>query len=526
MRILICFLLSICFTQAQTTIGLLHYDSNVSEGYTLFGYKRDNDVYLINNCGEVVNHWLTDNRLGVAYLLNDGNLLKSGGGYLELRDWDNNLLWKVDLTTFGLDQHHDIEPLPNGNILVLSRDSYTVAEATAQGRAPSLLLTGLHSERIIEIEPVGTNSLNVIWEWKLWDHLVQDYDNSKPNFGVISNSPELLNLNIGGVSIDWVHANGLDYNSNLDQIVFSSRKMNEIYIIDHSTTTAEAASHTGGNSNKGGDFLWRWGNSINYGQGVASDQKLYGQHDPKWISVGYPNEGKLSIFNNGTGRTPQYSSVHIIDTGVDVTGVYSLSSSFLPTGFDWSWDGDILGTTVFSNSQSGLNVQSNGNFLICETIPGRISEIDPLGSVVWSYENPIGLESYVQGDVITPGDNLVFRAEKYPINFPGFTGKDLTSTGIIENANLESNNCNVLGVNEYASLIDGLKIYPNPASKQMIIKTDQVITSVLIYNFAGKKVKEFKKSFDIYNIKELAKGMYFVKIQTNSGVNIKKMIKR
>jgi len=119
-------------------------------------------------------------------------------------------------------------------------------------------------------------------------------------------------LNLGTSSGNWIHANAVEYNASLDQIVFSSRKMNEIYIIDHSTTTFEATTHVGGNSGKGGDFLWRWGNPINYGQGTATDQKLYGQHDPKWIPTGFPHAGKLSVFNNGTGRTPLYSSIHII----------------------------------------------------------------------------------------------------------------------------------------------------------------------------------------------------------------------
>jgi hypothetical protein len=37
-----------------------------------------------------------------------------------------------------------------------------------------------------------------------------------------------------------------------------------LWVIDHQTTTAQAASHTGGRYNKGGDLLYRWGNPQTY----------------------------------------------------------------------------------------------------------------------------------------------------------------------------------------------------------------------------------------------------------------------
>ena len=71
-----------------------------------------------------------------------------------------------------------------------------------------------------------------------------------------SSHPELIDVNIGtlpsggplGGSGDWIHANSIDYCPELDQIVFSSHKLHEIYVIDHSTTINESASHSGGNS--------------------------------------------------------------------------------------------------------------------------------------------------------------------------------------------------------------------------------------------------------------------------------------
>ena len=123
--------------------------------------------------------------------------------------------------------------------------------------------------------------------------MIQDFDSSKDNFGVVADNPELMDINAisggggpgpgpgpGGGGGDWFHVNGINYNAELDQIVFTSRFASEFYIIDHSTTTAEAAGHTGGNSGMGGDFIYRWGNPSNYG--TPGTQTIPGPvHDPR-----------------------------------------------------------------------------------------------------------------------------------------------------------------------------------------------------------------------------------------------------
>ena len=46
--------------------------------------------------------------------------------------------------------------------------------------------------------------------------------------------------------------NSVAYDEKLDQIVLSVRGFNEIWVIDHSTTTAEARTHSGGRQGMGG----------------------------------------------------------------------------------------------------------------------------------------------------------------------------------------------------------------------------------------------------------------------------------
>ena len=51
---------------------------------------------------------------------------------------------------------------------------------------------------------------------------------------------------------DLFHTNAIAYNADLDQIALSVRQYNEIWIIDHSTTSEEAAGSSGGRWGRGG----------------------------------------------------------------------------------------------------------------------------------------------------------------------------------------------------------------------------------------------------------------------------------
>ena len=75
---------------------------------------------------------------------------------------------------------------------------------------------------------------------------MQDYDPDQANFGKVAEHPELVDINYRPRQMfnrEWLNSNSLDYNPERDQILLSARNMSEIWIIDHSTTTAEAAGH-------------------------------------------------------------------------------------------------------------------------------------------------------------------------------------------------------------------------------------------------------------------------------------------
>jgi len=382
---------------AQTqTVGLFLNDSSSFNGYTFFAPTVYTKTYLINNEGLLVNSWESTYLPGLsAYLLENGDLLRTArifnplfnaggaGGLVQEFNWDGDLVWEFEYSSNLYYQHHDVEKLPNGNVLLIAWEYKSAEEAITSGRNPSLLSQSfLWPDHIVEVQPEGISGGNVVWEWHVWDHLIQDYSPSEENYGVVSEHPELVDINYvepvpGGTNADWNHINSVDYNEELDQIILSVHDFSEIWIIDHSTTTEEAASHTGGNSGMGGDLLYRWGNPQCYKKGNATDKKLYSQHDAHWIEPGLPGEGNILIFNNGRYRPGgNYSSIDEIVPPVDQNGIYILNadSTFGPDTLFWSYT-DSIPTNFFASNVSGSQRQPNGNTLICNGPSGEFFEV-------------------------------------------------------------------------------------------------------------------------------------------------------
>ncbi len=517
---------------AQQTVGLFLNDSNALNGYTLISPNGSTSDYLIDNCGFVVNKWTSDYAHGeAAYLLENGNLLRTArisssfqaggtGGRIEIYNWDGDLIWGYNYSTADYHHHHDVEILPNGNILLIAWELRTFSEAVEAGRNPSQVSnTGVWSERVVEIEPIGTDQANIVWEWHLWDHLIQDFDPSKANYGVVGDHPEKIDINYAAsTNHDWIHLNAVAYNAELDQVIINSHVFNEFWIIDHSTTTAEAATGDGGNSGNGGDILYRWGNPQTYDRGLSTDQKLFGQHDAHWVAEGYPDEGKIMVYNNGQGRPEGlYSSVDVIDPPVDSEGNYQIETGqpFGPAQLFWTYDGQP-GNAFYSSRISGANRLSNGNTLICVGRDGHIFEIDPEGNKVWDYINPVRPSGPVsQGTVIN--NNSVFRSYRYAPDFPAFEGKDLTPGDPIELNPLPSD-CQIYEQPVSASNFENLKnlsVVENPFNNKLVIEnaTEKQI-HIQIVNLIGQNLFTGKSADQLVIIEtnNWVPGLYLLRI--------------
>ncbi len=440
--------------------GLIINEPAAFQGYTLVAPMNSTSTYLIDMEGRIVNEWKSDYTPSLsAYLLENGNLLRPGaergfggggpgaGGRIQEFTWDGELVWDYSFGDSKLRPHHDICRLPNGNVLVIATDPKTKEAAIAAGRWPESVDSQLLPECILEIKPTGKTAGEIVWRWHAWDHLIQDFDESKLNFGDVAEHPELIDVNFGSGMMDrmlqdpeqlrklrslgyvgggedddppqnrrggpggglmqgdWMHVNFVAYNPKFDQIMLSVHEFSEVWVIDHSTTTAEAASHKCGRSGKGGDLLYRWGNPRAYRAGSSADQQLFAQHSAHWIEDGLPGAGNMLVFNNGGGRPDGvYSTVDEIDMPVEARGIYRKKpdSPFVPQQAAWSYTAPDK-SDFFSMLISGAQRLPNGNTFICSGNQALLFEVTLKGEIVWQYKHPGGGFGG-PGDMPRPGE--------------------------------------------------------------------------------------------------------------------------
>jgi hypothetical protein len=551
---IILFVSGLTSTIAQNrTVGLFLNDSSSYNGYTLFAPVAYVNTYLINNEGLLVHMWEGTHRPGLsAYLLENGNLLRTAlinnndfpgggtGGLIQEYNWEGNKVWEYQYSTPEYHHHHDVERLPNGNTLLIAWERILFEEAVTEGRDPDLILEGeLWVDHIVEVQPVDSNSGNIVWEWHVWDHLIQDYDSSRLNYGVVYEHPELINVNYVGnlpnsLRPDWNHINSVDYNEEFDQIILTVHHFGEIWIIDHSTTTQEAAGHTGGNSGKGGDLLYRWGNPQTYNRGDETDQKLFAQHDAYWIESGLPGEGNILIFNNGRERPGgDYSTVDELMTPVDQNGDYPLEqdSSFKPTDFVWTYS-DPVPSNFFSPNVSGSQRQPNGNTLICSGTWGEYLEFTSDGELVWYYVNPVIVTGpmYYE-DPIPLTQNATFRIYRYAPDYPGLDGRDLMPGDPVELTDPSDVGTNNDIIPEQFELHQNFPNPFNPSTRIEFAIPFEGLIKIIVYNIMGEKagvlLEEEKPAGQysvMFNGSNLPSGVYFYTLVAGDYTQTKKMV--
>lgn len=350
-------------------------------------------AYLINKEGQKLFTWNFDLELG-----NDLELLPNGqvlgifktedpkiifggyGGIIRIINPDGSIDWEFEYSTDDYISHHDAELLPNGNILFIAWERIDVETAQQFGANAD---QDVFTEKLVEVNP-DTNE--IVWEWRSWEHIVQDEVNNLNNYGIISESPNRININYNlPDKIDLMHANGIDYDEEKDVIYMTVNAYSEIWVIDHSTTTAEASTSFGGNYNKGGDLLYRFGNPTAYNNTLGK-RIFYSVHFPNLLENDEVYSGRLLTYSNGNNI--QQSKVYEIQ----LPETFALTPN-LNNEPEVIWD--FTDPDLYSSIISGASRLSNGNTLICEGDYGYW-EVTPDKEIAWKY-NGEGTTKYWRG---------------------------------------------------------------------------------------------------------------------------------
>lgn len=407
--------------------------------------QKSNRTILMDEFGKVAQTWSSKNRLSeatVSYLLPDGNLLRTSSkrswvvmdgkfpiganGTITKINKDGDVLWEWDHFEIGAEAlHHDIELMPNGNILAISWSMIFVDKAKEmgwiqQGSNPRIIL-----DKVYEIKPNYDDGrgAKVVWVWDAADHMIQNHDPKLNNFGDPADHPGRLDINYTQLDTtqfnagQLFHTNSVSYKADEGIIMLSSAIFGEIWAIDHSTTTQEAATSKGGRYDKGGDLIWRFGNPQSHNCGSPEDQVLFWQHDAHFIPNSLPHQGDILVYNNGMRRTkegtydPQqicmglitgaFSEVLELTLPRDENGLLLMGE--LPT-VEWDFNKDAR-FDLYSPFMSNAQRLPNGNTITMQAYDKRIVEVTADGEVV--------LDFYVDG----PG--RMYRVYKYAPDYKG-----------------------------------------------------------------------------------------------------------
>lgn len=532
--------------------------------YTLYSVQNSTTAYLVDTNGTTFHTWtgMTGGTGYSSYLMpggilwrsvsNQGNQLSGGGmtGRVQKVAYDGTLLWDFTYSSSTYCLHHDICPMPNGNVLLISFDVRTAAEATTAGCSTGHIVW---SEKIIEVQPTGANTGNIVWEWKLWDHLTQNIDSTRANYhATIVDHPELLNINYqnGSTTRDWMHMNGVDYNPVLDQVVFSSHNLNQLFVIDHSTTTAEAAGHTGGQSGKGGDFLYRWGNPTSYGATGATIFNVV--HDAHFVPSDCPNANYIVGYNNN-GISNNQSCVDMVNPPYDgYNYLINPGSAYAPTAYT-----KRIPCNGHNSNMGNSQQLPNGNSLICIAQSGTIYEVDSNNTILWTKTASGTVPQafrytacYVSGTqpttptIVPSGDTLYADAAatywwyENGVLISGATDSYFVPdhSGNYEVQVADANGCRSAispsyyfmgstGLDQHYTERD-LTVYPNPASDFLSIRggaVDQKEYDVMLSNQQGETL-QVKHNATMLDLSAFPAGIYILSVRGEHAVLNKRIV--
>ncbi len=386
-----------------------HRVDKAYEGYTLFcplltRWKQmegntTSKVYLMDMNGNFVHYWEVPGLIKMhADLLPNGHILCSvdikerypenfiNVGFncttvMEL-DWDSNIVWEYDNMNHD---YHDRCRLKNGNTIVnVVKEIRPELQAKIKGGLPGSEVGGSNPAwshkagerptadaqgKIYTLVLTELNPQNeVVWEMDLSEALDPELDVITP---------------LTGRSL-WPGLNSIEELPD-GNLISTSYNLSQVYIWDKETKKVK----------------WRFG---------QEEQKISFPHDPHGLE-----NGNILFFDNGRFHSadPDGSTNYFPP---DFSRVIEINPE--TNKIEWEYRSEVP-VDFYSTYISSCQRLPNGNTFICEGATGRFFEVTQNKEIVWEYLSPF----YTNSGVRHGKTNCVFRAMRYPLNYPGLAGK-------------------------------------------------------------------------------------------------------
>ncbi len=378
--------------------------------------------------GNVVWYHRASSPIGDARLLDNGNILYEyndmGTREIDLsgqvvREWAG-ILERGRLATdqFGRtiagpdaipvetdSMHHEVNQLPNGNILTLSTELRDVGGfTTPQCGEPPEQFTGTYqliSDIVVEFEPdTGT----IVNEWHLSDYFDPHTNPADANicpFAPAFAVPVFMYTAMGDVK-DWTHANSAVLDEERNVILVSVRHLNAVLAIKYEDDA----------DGESGDLVWRLGPGGDF-EVEGAGELQYHQHAPE-----VQPDGSILLYDNGNDR-PGTDPAAPDPAGRPYSRAvrYSLDEEAGKVTQEWEYRSTVNGAPLYALFVGDADTLANGNVLITN---GGI--IDPATTNVQLVEvEPTGTEG---GTVVfelrvDEGGWFTYRARRVPSLYVG-----------------------------------------------------------------------------------------------------------
>lgn len=347
------------------------------------------ETVLLDDQGKEILSWKSENtNAGGARLLKDRSLLHVVnrplqrpfrkailGGGLEILDAESRPVWRFLNATSEHASCGDALMLPNGNVLTMIMEWKSKEDVIKAGRDASLVDdNGMLVPGLMEVKPNGPTAGIPVWKWSLWNHLYQQAHPALANYSFPKGKEGCMDINQGQQKRrGWIQPLEIDYNEK-DQLILVTFQNRQAWVIDHSTTTAEAATDKGGKSGKGGRLLQKLAFA------TAPDQKSVPVMSAWWeadssIGVLRPNSTFAQLLKQENG------AVYRVGTHAGA--------------------GDRQITFPAKDGKK-INVRNarfltDGSLVMASGFAGQIVRLSKEGEVLWMYENTRGMQSFNVG---------------------------------------------------------------------------------------------------------------------------------